>query len=517
MTQRRRPRDRFAERIQGPQGRPRLLRPKRVTIIGAGIAGLAAAAILAEHGAEVTVIEKNDYLGGRVGAWPVDDERTMSRGFHAFFRQYYNLRDLLSRADPEGECLRPVDDYPLIHRRGSMDTFASIPRTPPFNLLGFVWQSPTFPIRGLRDVDIAAAVELIDVEFPATYSYYDGESAADFLDRLRFPDEARHLALEVFARSFFADPTEFSAGELVAMFHTYFTGSAEGLLFDVPVDDYDTALWAPLGGYLESLGVTIETGTTVTSIDPTESGWTTTTGEANLESDAVVLAVDPAAARDLLSASHDSLVDSAPAAQRWMETIGSQTNAPAFAVLRLWLGTPVADHRPAFLGTSGYDLLDNVSVLERFEAGARAWSESHHGSVLELHAYALEGDSYDTERGRADIVARLLSDLHHVYPETAALTIVDQELLIEADCGLTDTRPWEDRPEPSTPIPGLVVAGDYVRCNTPVALMERAATTGYLAANHLLSTWRVEGTDLWSPPTRGLLRRGVLGLIRRRR
>ena len=44
----------------------------------------------------------------------------------------------------------------------------------------------------------------------------------------------------MFARSFFADPDEFSAAELVAMFHIYFLGSAEGLLFDVPDDDYDT-------------------------------------------------------------------------------------------------------------------------------------------------------------------------------------------------------------------------------------------------------------------------------------
>ena len=83
-------------------------------------------------------------------------------------------------------------------------------------------------------------------DFPGTFSAYDGESAAAFLDRLRFPDKARHLALEVFARSFFAHPSEFAAGELVAMFHSYFLGSSEGLLFDVPGDDYDTVLWAPL-------------------------------------------------------------------------------------------------------------------------------------------------------------------------------------------------------------------------------------------------------------------------------
>ena len=42
----------------------------------------------------------------------------MNRGFHAFFRQYYNLRALLRRADPALSMLAPVDDYPLIDGDG---------------------------------------------------------------------------------------------------------------------------------------------------------------------------------------------------------------------------------------------------------------------------------------------------------------------------------------------------------------------------------------------------------------
>ena len=515
-----RPHDRFAEVVPPPAGRPRPLRPKRATVIGAGIAGLAASTILAEHGIEVTVIEGQDHLGGRVGAWPIDGERTMSRGFHAFFRQYYNLRDLLSRADPELHNLKPVDDYPLIHSSGRVDTFASTPRTPPLNLLGFVWQSPSFPLAGLADVDIAAAIELIDVDFPADFGRYDGHSAADFLERLRFPEGARHLALEVFARSFFADPADFSAGELVAMFHTYFTGSAEGLLFDVPDDDYDSALWAPLGRYLTGLGVTLRTGTKALSLETGDDGWRVSIEAGDVRSDGLVLAADPAGTRDLLRSGRESLIAAVPTAGDWIESVLAQRNAPAFAVLRIWFGAPVAADRPAFLGTSGYDVLDNVTVLERFEAGAARWARDHHGSVVELHAYALETDPRSADGAAAaesDLVARMLADLHRVYPETADLPILESELLIEADCPLTDTRPWAERPEPATPIPGLAVAGDHVRCETPVALMERAATTGYLAANHLLSAWRVEGTQIWSPPRRGLLRRGVLGRLRTRR
>ena len=187
----------------------------------------------------------------------------MSRGFHAFFRQYYNLRSLLRRSDPALERLRAIEDYPLISADGMADSFARIPRTPPFSFASFVALSPSFTAASLAKVDVSAALELLSVRFPDTFAAYDGESAEAFLDRLRFPPAARHLALEVFARSFFAHPSEFSAGELVAMFHTYFLGSAEGLLFDVPKDDYDSALWAPLGRYLHGLGVAVRTGESV--------------------------------------------------------------------------------------------------------------------------------------------------------------------------------------------------------------------------------------------------------------
>src|SRR5690606_8547416 len=123
---------------------------------------------------------------------------------------------------------------------------------------------------------------------------------AEALDRLRFPAQARHLALEVFARSFFADPDDFGAGELIAMFHSYFLGSAEGLLFDVPVDDYDTALWAPLGRRLVAGGAEIMINTEVTGIDLT--GDRVAVGHRpagahgpgrTLQCDAAVIALDP--------------------------------------------------------------------------------------------------------------------------------------------------------------------------------------------------------------------------------
>jgi isorenieratene synthase len=160
-----------------------------------------------------------------------------------------------------------------------------------------------------------------------------------------------------------------------------------------------------------------------------------------------------------------------------------------------WLDRPVRHDRAAFLGTSGYGPLDNVSILERFEAGARRWSVHHGGSVAELHAYALgEGER------EADLRARLRQELGRVYPETVRAQVVADEWLVRDDCPLIGTGPWRLRPEVGTPHPRLMLAGDGIRCDFPVALMERAATTGFIAANRLLAEFGLAGHDLWTVP-----------------
>jgi carotenoid phi-ring synthase / carotenoid chi-ring synthase len=153
-------------------------RRPHVVVVGGGIAGLAAATALAERDVRVTLLEREERLGGRVAAWPVTlpdgSPARMSRGFHAFFRQYYTLRSLLRRVDPELSSLVALEDYPLVRDGGASDSFAGIPRTPPWNLVEFVRRSPSFTLDGLRQVDIAAALGLLDVDFPNTFSDYDG-------------------------------------------------------------------------------------------------------------------------------------------------------------------------------------------------------------------------------------------------------------------------------------------------------------------------------------------------------
>ncbi|THA76131.1 FAD-dependent oxidoreductase [Streptomyces sp. A0642] len=469
----------------------------RVAVIGGGIAGLAAATALAERGARVTLYERGDALGGRVAGWRTrladGSTATMSRGFHAFFRQYYNLRGLLRRTDPALARLTPLPDYPLRHSGGLTDSFARVPRTPPLSALGFVALSPTFGWRDLAAMNARAALPLLDVRVPEVYARFDSVSATAFLEQVRFPEAAHHLAFEVFSRSFFADPRELSAAELVLMFHIYFLGSAEGLLFDVPDAPFPQALWEPLGDYLQRLGAEVRTGTAVHGVRPCDGAGAEVLTEAAAEPyDAVVLALDARGLRRLVAAS-PGLGDRA-----WRDDIAGLRTAPPFLVSRLWLDRPVAAHRAAFLGTSGYGGLDNISVLERYEDEAARWSRRTGGSVVELHAYAV-----DDRAEPGDVEAGLLDQLHEVYPETRGARTVDARHEWRSDCPLFPLGSYHRRPTVRGPHRWLTLAGDSVRCDLPVALMERAATTGFLAANALLAPWGVRGQVLWTVPRSG--------------
>ena len=138
---------------------------------------------------------------------------------------------------------------------------------------------------------------------------------------------------------------------------------------------------------------------------------------------------------------------------------------------------------------------------------SRSWSASSRAPGAGQRREAVRLSSCTLTRcprspDEAALKDRLLGELRRIYPELVRATTVAEEWLVNDDCPLWGTDPWEQRPTVRTPHPRIVLAGDAIRCDFPVALMERAATTGFLAANQLLHIYGVAGHDLWTVPMR---------------
>ena len=483
---------------------PRLLRGRpEIIVAGGGLAGVAAAVILAERGARVTIVEPNAVLGGRVSGWTdtlADGQRfEMERGFHAFFRQYYNLRALLRRIDPTLAHLTHVTDYPLLGPDGLVESFAGLPRLPIVNLVSLIRRSSTMTLRDALRVDDTLGQAMMAYDPEATYAKYDHMSAGEFLDRLGFPPRARQMLFDVFAHSFFNPEATLSAAELMMMFHFYFIGNPEGIVFDVLDGPFSTRLWQPMQRWLERHDVQILLGEGVESLrrDPT-GRWSVTTSTRTLAAEAVVLAPNVQGLRDIIAASP------AVGDATWRAAIAGQSVTNAFAVWRLWLDTPCAPGRAPFVGTTGLGLLDNISLYHLFEDESREWAARTGGSVVELHAYALPDGLTEPQ-----IKADMLATLHLLYPETRGARLLEQRYLQHQDCPAFRPGTATQRPRVATPEPDLVLAGDLVHTDFPTALMERAASTGMLAANLLLQRRGVAEEPLHSVVPRGLFARLV--------
>lgn len=481
-------------------GRPRLDRPLHATVVGGGIAGLAAATILTERGAQVTLVERASYLGGRAGSWQhapeSGDGYEMERGFHAFFRQYYNLRALLRRVDPQLSDLMPLVDYPILGPDGMVQSFRGLPSRTPLNLMALVRRSPYIGLSDLRRVNVRAALEMLTFDPRRTYARRDGDDAASYLDSLRFPDRARRMLFDVFAHSFFNPEEAMSAAEMLMMFHFYFTGNPEGLVFDVARRPLSRAFWDRLGARLEAGGATIHRGASAEKISRRGDRWAVESSVAIPDADALVLALDVSGLRRVLVASPD-LADAAPDLSA--ATDGLAVTAP-FYVLRLWLDRPVRADRAPFAGTTGVGQLDNISVYERFQDESAAWAGAHGGSVVELHAYAVPA-GMDERALREDLIA----GLHSFYPETRDARILREHGLFEQDCAGFEPGSHARRPTVATSAPSVALAGDFVRLDFPSALMERAASSGILAANTLLAPYGVAPEPIRTVPPQGLL------------
>ncbi|MBE9069432.1 FAD-dependent oxidoreductase [Leptolyngbya cf. ectocarpi LEGE 11479] len=168
-------------------------------------------------------------------------------------------------------------------------------------------------------------------------------------------------------------------------------------------------------------------------------------------------------------------------------TILAQVNqlqvADPFAVGRFWLDRDFDWEHSWFTSLSGYDLTDSITLYHKVQGDYIKWAAETGGSVVELHAYCYKEKQFPTQQVLLDTFKK---ELYEIVPELEGANILHQELVNQKNFAGFPPGSYPNRPSSATAVSNLMFAGDWVKMPFPCGLMERAISSGLLAANEIL-------------------------------
>ncbi|MDA0268894.1 MAG: FAD-dependent oxidoreductase [Cyanobacteria bacterium] len=216
-----------------------------------------------------------------------------------------------------------------------------------------------------------------------------------------------------------------------------------------------------------------------------------------LEADYYVLAADIPGIKHLFSLSEGE-VEAQTAAQ-----VAQLQVADPFAVARFWFDRDFEWNHSLFASLSGYRLTDSITLYHRIQDDYIAWAERTGGSVVELHAYCYKEKEFPTQEA---VLTTFESELYEVVPELREATMLHKQLVNQKNFAGFPPGSFGDRPSTATSTRNLMFAGDWVKMPFPCGLMERAISSGLLAANAILKQEGAQRRPLYSVNPEGVLK-----------
>lgn len=157
--------------------------------------------------------------------------------------------------------------------------------------------------------------------------------------------------------------------------------------------------------------------------------------------------------------------------------------ADPFAVCRFWFDRDFPWEHSDFTSLSGYELIDSISLYHRIQEPYKQWHQQTGGSVIELHAYCYKEAIFPTQEA---LLTTFEQELYQIVPELETATLLHRELVNQKNFSGYPPGSYSDRPITNSGVANLKFAGDWVKMPFPCGLMERAVSSGLLAANEIL-------------------------------
>jgi squalene-associated FAD-dependent desaturase len=437
--------------------------PATVTVVGGGLAGIAAACALADSGYRVRLLERRPYLGGRASSYehPGTGE-IIDNCQHVLIGRCTSLLDLYRRLDVL-DAIRWYDRFTFLTPDGGVSVIESgkLP-APLHSSASFLW-APAFTLTD--KLAIAWGLSQFLAGLPADTE----ENFAHWLQRHHQTRRAvERFWKPVLVSALNEDLDRISVHYAAKVFRESFLLSPQSGRMGVPGIPL-SELYGRAVGYLRQRGSEVSLRAGVEAILPSGNGWVTRTAEESFSSDAVVLALSFEAMAALLP----SLPQNA-ASQELASKLARFEHSPITGI-HLWLDREVTELDHAVLLETTIQWMFNKSRLQPAHRGSA-------GSYLEL---VVSASRSLVPMSRQEIIDTALCELTQFFPAVASANLLKAAVVKEVRATWS-IRPQLDpiRPPAASPWAGVFLAGDWTATGWP-ATMEGAVRSGYQAAEAL--------------------------------
>jgi|AntRauTorckE5430_2_1112549.scaffolds.fasta_scaffold01420_3 15-cis-phytoene desaturase len=467
------------QNVQAIKEKPRPSEPKKVIVIGGGLAGLSTAKHLVDAGHIPIVLEARDLLGGKVAAWRDEDGDVTETGLHVFFGAYPNAMKLFKELDIE-DRLQWKDHAMIFAKPGS--------KKREFSTFDFPAGLPA-PINAgvaiLANTDLLTWPEKIKLGIGLIPAYLFGQSyveeqegvtVKEWMRARGVPDRVTDEVFIAMSKALnFIDPDTLSM-QCVLIALNRFLQETDGSKIALLDGSATERLCEPMKEYIESKGGIVRTNVPVQQIiTHTEGKDKDSVAGLLLKGNEVVSADYYVSAMPV-----DAIKKLTPDSWRDKEYFSKMMGLKGVPVINIHIWF---DRKLSTIDNLIFSRSKLLSVYADMSVACDGYSSSK-GSMLEMVFAPAKGWIGKPDE---DILQATMEELEILFPEEiradGSMAKVEKFTCVKTATSVYETLPGCEamRPTQISPIPNFIMAGDFSK-QKYLASMEGAILSGQLAA-----------------------------------
>jgi squalene-associated FAD-dependent desaturase len=435
--------------------------PKHVVVIGGGMAGLAAAATLAEQGTPVTLLDASSQLGGRARSVAIEANsqvHQLDNGQHIILGAYTETLKLLAKIGvQEDDALMRVP-LTLDVRAESKSAFklalSSYLPAPLNQLIGFLFCS------GLSWYERMSMIKFMLQLKKNNYLLTTDEPLAGFLQQNQQSSNVITLLWQPLCLAALNTPINIASSKVFLNVLRDTFKNKHSTDFLLPKHDLSQLFSQPIVCYLKAHQATVLHNKRVKNITPNANGYIVATKEEQFEASHVIIAVSPVRLRNVIS--------DLPK----LNFVAEQTDK--------------YDYQPIYTIYLQYQRNATLSALMLGLSGGLSQWVFDRGILCGqngLMAVIISAEGKHQKFTQDELALRVAKELQAVFPQLAKplwhKVIAEKRATFSCTVNLP-------RPVHVTPYPNLFIAGDYTYADYP-ATIEGAVRSGINASNYIIN------------------------------